>query len=345
MKPFKKVVAIMAFAGMISTEALAQEEIDQYLRESVADGEKLIGAYISPAMNALSSGLNQGWYNTAKPHKIAGFDLTFTFNAMTIPTNELFYDVSKLNLQNIELDQTSPDYTPSSQKAPTIFGPERAPVFRIKAGDDAGQTFDGPGGIDLKQNLGADILPVPIAHIAFGLPKGTEVKLRFLPKLDLGEDLDFNMFGIGILHDVKQWIPGIKSLPFDLSAFAGYTKMKLRVAIAENDFRENTRGEFNVNAATIQGIISKKISILTVYGGLGYNVATSKIGLLGSYDINQDGDYLDSKEVNPVALSFSASGPRMTAGFRLKLAVITLHADYTMQKYNCLTAGFGINVR
>jgi hypothetical protein len=35
----------------------------------------------------------------------------------------------------------------------------------------------------------------------------------------------------------------------------------------------------------------------------------------------------------------------MTAGFRLKLAILTLHTDYTLQKYSCLTVGLGFAVR
>ena len=100
-----------------------------------------------------------------------------------------------------------------------------------------------------------------------------------------------------------------------------------------------------MNATTVQGVISKKISVLTVYGGLGYNLAKSKLALLGSYDINQDGDFSDTREKDPLDVDFAASGPRVTAGFRLKLAVITLHADYTLQRYNCLSIGLGINVR
>jgi hypothetical protein len=64
----------------------------------------------------------------------------------------------------------------------------------------------------------------------------------------------------------------------------------------------------------------------------------------GTYDINDDGQ-VGNNETDPLDLKFSASGLRTTAGFRLKLAVLTIHADYTLQKYKCLTAGIGISVR
>ena len=39
------------------------------------------------------------------------------------------------------------------------------------------------------------------------------------------------------------------------------------------------------------------------------------------------------------------SGMRANIGFRIKLAVITIHADYTRAQYNVLTAGLGVSIR
>jgi hypothetical protein len=39
------------------------------------------------------------------------------------------------------------------------------------------------------------------------------------------------------------------------------------------------------------------------------------------------------------------SGLRANVGFRIKLAVVTIHADYTRAQYNVLTTGLGISFR
>lgn len=339
MKFIKRISLLIALVTAASSQSMAQDGIEEFLEQSVDDGEKLIGAYISPFMKSVSSGLNQGWYNTAKPHKVAGVDLTFTVNAMTIPKSELLFKPADLKLTQIELS----DATPGFPNVSTVFGPETEPTFNLKA--DKTQTFTGAGGIDLKGNLGANMVPVPMVQLGFGLPKGFDIKLRFFPKKDLGDDSQFNMWGIGVMHDVKQWIPGVKMAPFDLSAFVGYTKLKLTSSFADDAFRKNGSGLFEMGALTIQGVISKKISVLTVYGGMGYNIAKSNLSLLGSYDFNQDGNFNGNREKNPFVMNFASSGPRVTAGFRLKLAVFTLHTDYTLQKYSCLSVGFGISVR
>jgi hypothetical protein len=340
MKSILRVLLPASFAFFAAVPSFAQEDVDQLLNESLEDGGKLISAYVSPFMKSVSLGLNQGWYNTAKAHKIAGVDITVTANAMTIPTSELFFDATKLGLQVVELDNTSQDYP----LAPTIFGPENEPTFSY-TDEDTGvkETFVGPGGVDLKENVGKNWVPVPMANIGFGLPKGTDLKLRFTPTIQLGDDSSLKIFGIGIMHDIKQWIPGIKMLPFDLSGFVGYTKLKLESHF-DPDNNPDQSGLFELNATTIQALISKKVSVLTVYGGVGYNIAKSRLAMKGTYDINDNGQ-ADANEVDPLDLKFAASGFRTTAGLRLKLAVFTLHADYTLQKYKCLTVGFGISVR
>lgn len=323
-------------------KANAQDDIDQFLGESVEDGEKLIGAYIAPAIKAFSLGMNQGWYNTAKPHKVAGVDLTFTASFMTVPSSEQLFDTNKLGLTKIVLVDELTGLPKSNGNIPTILGPDTPPSFSPNDALSIGNTLDdfqGPGGLD----LGADVkflrnkMPAAMLQLGFGLPKGTDVKLRLVPKIDVG-DGKFNLFGIGVMHDIKQYIPGLKNLPFDMSAFVGYTKMKLDVPLDPSSNPDQT-GLFEVNSTTIQGLISKKLSVVTFYGGLGYNIAKSNLALLGTYDIG------GTIVKDPVDLSFAASGMRATAGMRLKLAVFTFHADYTLQKYKALTAGFGINVR
>ena len=78
---------------------------------------------------------------------------------------------------------------------------------------------------------------------------------------------------------------------------------------------------------------------------MGYNIVKSSIGVKGQWDSHDDGDFDDVRESTAVDMKYGSSGPRATDGFRLKLAVLTQHADYTLQKYNALTVGFGINVR
>ncbi len=339
MRVLQRSVVLLLLLGGFVVPSTAQDDLDNLVKGSGEDAEKLVGAYISPLMKTIALGMNQGWYNTAKAHKVAGIDVTVTVNAMAAPSEELFFNVANLNLTHLELDESSPV---ESGMAPTVFGPDLEPVFRFK--DQPDETFFGAPGLDLEGNVPMGRMPVPIAHFGFGLPKGTDVKLRYTPDIKLGDDGTFKLFGIGVMHDIKQWIPGIKLLPFDLSGFVGYTKVNADYLL-DADNNPDQKGIYSVSATTVQGIISKKFSVLTLYGAVGYNIARSNLALKGTFNLGDDEPGEEIMVTDPVDLSFAASGPRMTAGMRLKLAIITLHADYTMQKYNCLTVGVGLSIR
>lgn len=335
----------LIYSGVLSilftTPTVVQgQELGDLIKGSVADANYLVEGYAGPAMRALGVGLNQGWYNTAKPHKTLGLDLTISTTLVYFPVEEDLYTVDNNRLNAIKLvSYDGQSISPTgSGNVPTIFGPEKNPTYEYVAD---GVTFNGPAGNDLKEAIKiADALPVPMYQLGLGLPKGFDLKVRFAPTLTIG-DFKFNLIGGGIMHDIKQWIPGIKNLPFDLSVFGGYTKMKAELKV-DLTTGENQRAELSVASTNFQALISKKISIVTFYGGVGYEMSKSNLGMLGTYDTDDDG-MVDATD--PVDLDFDTSGMRATVGMRLKLAVFTFHGDYTLGQYNALNAGFGINVR
>jgi hypothetical protein len=345
-----RAILLGASALFIASHASAQADLDKLLQDDMEESKVLIGEYISPFMKSVSLGLNQGWCNTAKPHKLLGVDLTITVSAMGIPSDEEFLNVKALGLKSFDVAPSNPH----GDNSPTIFGPAESSVMIYRHRDAQGnviseEEFDGPEGLGMKDEIGKNFMPVPIAHLGIGLPKGTDLKIRFVPTLSIGDEGEFKMWGVGVMHDIKQHIPGIKLLPFDLSAFVGHSRLSLDYTPDVTDQEvagENQRSEFSINATTIQALISKKFSVITLYGALGYNIAKSKLAIKGTYDIDDSGIAGDkSYETDPLNFSYAASGPRATAGFRLKLAVLTIHADYTFQKYNALSVGLGISVR
>jgi hypothetical protein len=321
------------------SSAFAQDDIGNLIKGSVADANILLEGYIGPAMRTLGSGLNQGWYNTAKPHAKFGFDLTISTSLMYVPSSDMLYLVDNNKLTDITLVEYDNQAIGPNESAnvPTIFGPDKSPSYEVD-----GEVVEIPGGIDLKDAIKiANALPVPMYQVGLGLPKGFDLKVRFAPTVKM-QDFQFNLFGIGVLHDVGQYIPVVKALPVDISLFVGYTKMKAEQDLSGDLVGDNQKGVLEFNSTTIQALVSKKISVLTLYGGVGYNIANSNIDMEGTYDLDDDGQ---AETSNPVSLDFSTSGFRATGGLRLKFAVFTLHADYTLADYNALTAGFGINVR
>jgi hypothetical protein len=333
-----KKLILLVFLAVSTISLQAQTDFDDAIQGSVTDANYILEGYATPFMKVIGYGLNQGWYNTAANHKVAGFDLTITGSPVYVPTSDLYYNVDNNKLKNVQV--VSPTPVGGIASVPTIFGPDKAPTYQNIT---TGSQFSGPTGLDLKKSIGGNYVPVPMVQLGFGLPKGIDIKLRYMPKTSVGDNGAIDAFGLGVMHDIKQYIPGIKNLPFDLSAFVGFTKLKLDIAL--DDTKPDQHAKFEANTTTIQGLISKKIAVLTVYGALGYNLAKTNLSMVGNYEFENPSPAPPTVVKDPVKFDVTANGMRATGGLRLKLAVFTFHADYTLQKYKVLTVGFGINVR
>jgi hypothetical protein len=156
-------------------------------------------------------------------------------------------------------------------------------------------------------------------------------------------------------------------LPFDVSVFGGYTKLEANVPMSiqpDPDFSnytspysmqsfENQKLNLNVTALNVSAIGSINLPVITFYGGLGYSKTKTTMELVGNYptpvivsgsiEYNNAGVKTGSSFKNLEMENFS--GLRTNIGFRIKLAVITIHADYTRAQYNVISTGLGISFR
>ncbi len=332
----KKIILIFILGAFI-TSSNAQD-LDKFLEGGAENGEKLLEGYLEPAFVGFGYALNSGWYNTGKPHKVAGFDFTINANLAYVPQDAQFFKINPADYNNMSTAPAENGQT----SYPTIMGPnleaDDIPYLVFDEGTEDEIRITAPTGLGMEESLGSNFVPAPSVQIGIGLIKNTELKLRLLPEQtfgDPGEQFTTKMFGLGVLHDVKQWIPGIKNLPFDLSGFFAFNTMKNSMEI--NADVPDQIGEFNVSGTTLQGIISKKLSVLTVYGGVGFSTSKVNFKMKGTYD--------GIPEVDPIDIEYKNGGLRANVGARLKLLIFTFHAEYAVQKYNTLTAGFGISIR
>jgi len=369
MKKTKQLLTIALLAIMLSAghHAHSQVEMENALRSGANDGELYLENYLRPAFLSFGNGLANGWYNTAKTHKLLGFDITASVNLATIPEEAYTFSYGDPGRwENLIL-------VSGDGRLPTLAGDQTNSQLALSASaqitdprtgnsieyTDETDPFDAAPGIDAESIPFAGI-PTPTVNAGLGLVKNTDLMIRYTPEIET-DDFAMSTFGVGVRHDIKQWIPGLKLVPVDIAAFIGTTNMdvKINYTFDGSDFqtiRESDMGdpnaelapgstEFNINSTTIQILASKKLAILTPYAGIGYNIINSDVDVKGVYRYyNDNDDFVDLKD--PASLSFDeGSSARFTVGARLKLLILTIHADYTIQKYNSFTAGVGISVR
>lgn len=311
------------------------------------DASRYADKYFEPIFKGLGYGFNNGWYNTAKTHQTLGFDITLSANLAFVPEADNYFtfrneDFTITNLQ-----------TGTEARTPTLFGPDEVgPLMEVK--DDAtGLTiarFAGPRGAGFKDAIGFQAVPSPIIQVGIGVIKNTDIKVRYIPDV-ARKDADYSVWGIGIMHDVGQWIPAIKKAPIDISIFGAYSKLSATVRFDPlEDFPgENQRFRSTINGYTLEALISKKISFLTLLAGIGYNSAKTNFDLLGTYNVTYGNpalpeDYNVMFE-NPIKLDTNEGSARLTGGVRFQFAVVTFHALYTFNGYNLLNVGLGFSFR
>lgn len=360
-------VAVIAIASLsISNTVSAQEGVATLLKAGAGDASKLVQAYTTPFFRGFGAGLNGGWYNTAKPHGLGRFDVTFNMNLCTVPTEDQTYDAAALGFSAIRLAN------PTNHIGQTIAGaalPNDNPIYVLEVDNSATPVlgdkievarFDAPPG------AGLPFSGAPTVQLAVGLIKKTEVMVRYMPTIALGEQGDIGLVGFGLKHDIKQWIPVVSKMPFDMSAYFGYTKMNLNYGLdlqaeagvanktGNNGVYADQAMELETKATTFGLILSKKLAILTVYGAANYQRSNTTLSLNGDYPITSFeervgdpnfGQKVVDKVSDPVSFNVNgANGMTGTIGARLKLLVLTFQGAYTFGKYPMVTAGIGLNI-
>lgn len=358
-KNLSRIAAIASVFLMSFGSAQAQIDIGSVMEAGADDASKIVGAYMTPVLRGFGAGINQGWYNTAKPHGLGRFDITFSVNAAFVPDEDLFYDASKLGLTNLIIKPGTGPLAPTASGDDNFSNPAVFQLFDNTSGTQLAE-FEAPPGI------GQPYSGAPTVQLAVGLIKGTEVMVRYVPTLSVG-DADIGLIGFGVKHDIKQWIPVVSKLPFDMSAYYGYTKFNssygLTIApdaalnpysgIASNDF-SNQSMDLNTTASAMGLIVSKKLLALTVYAAVNYQTSKTTVDMLGNYPINvledqvgdpQFGQAVYSSIQDPISFDTKgANGMTGTLGMRLKLLVLTLHGAYTFAQYPIATVGVGLNI-
>lgn len=367
----------LALIMLFSTSIYAQfGQLGSILSTGQDDAEKIFDSYLSPYANGMGAALSTGWYNSAKPHKLGGFDVTVSFNLAFIPSADQSYDANDLNLGDptngltVAIDGAS---------SPTAAGKKNAgqtiTYNQNVLGTDVPITS-----FNLPKGTGFAYTPMPMLQVGIGLVKGTELDFRYSPNLEWGNGSKIGLWGIGAKHSIKQWIPALKKLPIlDLTLQGGYTKLKSTtglnfqpsvyqdmgvikpgdIFIESPGYYDNQELLLDISNLTVNILASADFKIINIYGGVGISNTKSQLQLTGNYpkpelvnpststqlQLTEETALTDPIDLSVESSDGSALKPRFNAGLRFKFAVVTINFDYTYANYSIASAGLGISFR
>ena len=295
---------------------------------NTSDATNFLGAYFSPFAESIGAGLNKGWYNTAKPHKLAGFDIILSLNLITISDEVASFDVNSIE-----------NFSSTSSSTPSILGSGKGATINYQNENVSGQ-FVMPD-----QNIEIKGVPIPNINVGLVLIKGTEINVRYIPTYEY--DIGFvgkgsvELYGAGIKHDVLQWLPINKFLPFDLSIQGAFSQLNTSFEVESQSIRQEVN--LDIQASTVNIIFSKKFTMITAYGSVGQNFVSSTLNANTNFSLGSTStlNFDFPLEINmPKTSEMQAS-----AGVRLQFAIFTLFANQTFSSYPSTSAGIGISFR
>jgi hypothetical protein len=216
---------------------------------------------------------------------------------------------------------------------------------------------------------------IPTASVQFtiGLPLINDLSIRLVPTVNV-KGFQASLWGVGIKHNIKQWIPVVKDLPFDAAVVLAYSKFNFNYALPANsrvtpDMLVSDGASFiadpNLNDYSTQGIkmtataqtanivFSKKLAFVTPYVGFGITNTTYNVTSVGNFptlgDPVQTGNTYKMQIINKsdlLNISSSEVLPNTTVGLRFQLLwILTVHAQYAFQKYPLASLGVGLTFR
>lgn len=357
MKRFVTVLLAVALVGGMVGRAGAvdfQEEIKKLAQQN-AEG------YIGPLATAFGTCMNSGLYHTAKPHKLLGFDVSIKPSAALVGDEYKFFDfivppsvtvdATALGIPGVtNLTLNGNDLYPN-RKTATMFGPDTGTTLlpdeaaieaalraqgALQAAIDAAklqpewQYMLAAATISTPPGLGLEGLPLVLPQASVGLIFGTEVLVRYLPEMEIGDFGKLNFWGFGVKHSISQWIP-LPLLGIDITGQYAMQQLKL------GELLESNHTAMNLQVSRRFGFM---ILSLTPYAGVGFESSDLKL----DYTIQNSGNpALDGSHV-----TFDLEGDnstRITVGGRLQFLMLTVNADYSMGEFDAYSAGVGLTLR
>lgn len=376
----KRVVFLLCFVAgsFFSATVNAQiEDLGVIMQGGVQDANTLLQAYIQPFGAGFGAGLNTGWINSARTHKNFGFHLKAGLALVPIPESERYFTLRPGDLTTLSI------VNPEIGRSPTVVGYENDPTYRFQylANIDP----DGSGPIPSQQielanfSMPSGLIPAdfeqkayigvasPMIQFGLGLGNATEVMLRYIPEQDFREYGKVSLMGAGAKFSLTEMIADPEELeearkPFDLSLVGAYTIFDYNVPLSLPDPSTgvpipNQKMEWETNAWNVNLVAGltpsrgwfRHILEPSIYFGVGYEQANTKLNLSGRYGYNVARMGVEQVEyvTDPIHLKLdSPNSIRYIAGVRMRiLSLLFTNIEYTKSNYSTFTAGVGIMIR
>ncbi len=346
----KKLIAVFLFVLAFQNSRAQFENIFT----AIDDANTYLSHYTEPVFKGFLYSTSSGWFTSAKPLKPFHFQLSIMGAGAIVPDEETYFNFNPAEYQYITISS-------GSQTLPTVLGGESNTILHIDVpldnNDHLVTDVEALDGVDLKSeyDLPFNVVPSPNFQLSMGLPLGTAVSLRYLPKIE-NNGVTINQVGIGVQHSISQYIHPSDAVSgtnnkrhFNLAVAGAYNHITIDY---DDDPTDNYYLTTGLNTVTVEALASLDYRLISFYAGVGFVQGDGNVDLKGNVDVSYDvydenGVYKGTENISikdPLKLRYDVSGMKTKMGIQLNLFVLKIFADYTIQKYPVVNMGLGIKI-
>jgi hypothetical protein len=234
--------------------------------------------FAAPGAEAAAIQSSAGWFSSAQDLGKWKVEVSIHGNAVFIPGSKQTKLVANKDFDTLNIQGSS------NALLPTVFGGETDVSYE---GSYLGQdfTFDAIDGLNKK------IIIHPFPQVTVGLPYGTEVAIRYIPRININ-DVGVKTSGIGVKHNFAQYFRYSRPDDFKISAAITYSHIEIDYAyapiqISASGFNVLELNGINVNADLwlLQALASKLYGDFEVFGAIGGTSSNFDYSLGGGGDL------------------------------------------------------------
>jgi hypothetical protein len=324
---------------------------------------------VQPITDAFGAGMNGGLFRSADvgdgflPIPVDAYLGINLSGALTATTNRRFVPPQQIRLESAQPPSGIPgsniqgflEFRGPDTDVPTAFGETEPPnasyelVFR-DGGPDGPVVTDPQTGDELRQTVAnapqglldsrVPVTPLPIPQFQIGTLYGTDLQLRYFPPAQVGGYGELDLFGVGLRHDIDQWIP--VPLPLEIAVQGAYNQFGLSTqdpTAAVGEFQEvvSARGW----AANLQ--VSRGIPAVPIQAYSGLQVESFNAEYSYTFNVSD----LTNNQVSPQEITLdqdAATSVRGILGLTVTAAVVRFNVDYAVAANDVLTVGLGVRL-
>jgi len=264
----KNLLSVFSIIFLTSFSVVTAQSTD--LEKFTSEMLVIADNFAAPGAEGAAVQSSAGWFSSARSLDKWQVEVSVYGNALFVPKSKQNKLITKASLGNQHPGESNILNIQGGSNAllPTVFGGDTDVVFE---GELLGQEFS----FDAIDGLNKKVIIHPFPQVTVGLPYGTEVALRYVPRVVI-DNVGVSTSGIGFKHNFAQYFKYSRPDDFQVAAVFTYSNIDIDYEYAPIEINasgvnvlELNRIDVKADLWLLQALASKLYGNFEVFGAMG----------------------------------------------------------------------------